>query len=62
MNLDPCRDALQRVAREIGIDPGQHPDRIATKIIQHFYRQKTASDALEALLQARNPIKEGASK
>lgn len=54
MSLDPSRDALLRVAREIDLDLSQHPDHIATGIIRHIQRQKSAADSMEALLQARN--------
>ncbi|HOX51171.1 MAG TPA: hypothetical protein PKY05_06775 [Fibrobacteria bacterium] len=54
MSLDPSREALLRVAREIDLDPSQHPDHLATGIIRHIHRQKAASDSLETLLQSRH--------
>lgn len=54
MSGDPSRTALLRVAREINLDPSQHPDHIATEVIRHIHRQKASSDVLESALQTAN--------
>lgn len=39
MSADPARFALLRVARECGLDPYRHPDRLATGIIRRMQHQ-----------------------
>lgn len=54
MSVDPARCALLRLARELDLDPLQHPDHIATGVIRHIHRQKASADALESVLQTAN--------